>query len=283
MTINQYNGTHNLSTTTRGAAGIKYIAIHYVCGTTSKAGAARNVCDWFANSACAASCDFAVDDEQAWQYNPTPETRYTWQIGGNASSYSKDNSLAKSLLGVAKNSNSIGIEICNRKSASGDYYFTDEALATAAELCRYLMEKYHIAADHVIMHNMVTGKQCPIMWTKNEAALQGWYDFKTRLEDDDMTQAQTQALIDGATKTFTTQITALSGKVQTLEQENASLKKQLSALTTITGTGDNPSAWAKGFCQDAVKRGLFTGSDGDYGWQTAVTREQLATVLWRLE
>ena len=43
------------------------------------------------------------------------------------------------------------------------------------------MNLYNIKADHVIMHNMVTGKWCPQPWVKNEAALNGWYDFLRKL------------------------------------------------------------------------------------------------------
>lgn len=44
-----------------------------------------------------------------------------------------------------------------------------------------------------------------------------------------------------------------------------------------------PSAWAKEACQWAVARGLFVGDGkGNYHWQDAITREQMAAVLFRL-
>ena len=50
-----------------------------------------------------------------------------------------------------------------------------------------------------------------------------------------------------------------------------------------SGTGDNPSPWAKDATEWAKKLGLFAGDGaGNYGWQETVTREALAVVLCRL-
>lgn len=51
----------------------------------------------------------------------------------------------------------------------------------------------------------------------------------------------------------------------------------------LTGTGDKPSLYAQLACKWAQEKGLFYGDkNGNYGWQSAVTREQLAVILWRL-
>jgi N-acetylmuramoyl-L-alanine amidase CwlA len=50
----------------------------------------------------------------------------------------------------------------------------------------------------------------------------------------------------------------------------------------LTATGE-PSAWAKDACQWAIEKGLFQGDGGgEYHWQDPITREQIATVLYRL-
>lgn len=48
-----------------------------------------------------------------------------------------------------------------------------------------------------------------------------------------------------------------------------------------TGTGNNPSAWAKTACEWAIAQGIFAGDGkGNYDWGGNVTREMLAQVLY---
>lgn len=48
-------------------------------------------------------------------------------------------------------------------------------------------------------------------------------------------------------------------------------------------TEEKPSPWAEEACRWAVEAGLFHGDgEGNYDWQSPVTREQLAAVLYRL-
>lgn len=54
---------------------------------------------------------------------------------------------------------------------------------------------------------------------------------------------------------------------------------KLASLTDIAGTGDNPSDWAKNATDWARDAGIFAGSNGDFGWQKALTREQAAVIL----
>lgn len=49
-------------------------------------------------------------------------------------------------------------------------------------------------------------------------------------------------------------------------------------------TAKSPSAWAEEATSWAVEQGLFQGDgQGDYQWQSPVTREQLAVILHRLQ
>ncbi len=164
---------------------IEYIALHYTAGTTSKAGTALGVAKWFAsggNPSNPASSDFIVDDRDIVQYNNDIENRYAWCVGGTK--YSPTTSLGASLYGKATNKNTINIEICSNKvnkksllASDTDWYFTKAELDNTRELVKYLMKKYNIPIERVIMHHSVTGKPCPAMWTHNESELKGYYDF----------------------------------------------------------------------------------------------------------
>jgi len=98
-------------------------------------------------------------------------------------------SLGGKYYGIANNNNSISIELSsnktNKKSLDvndNDWYLTDATINNGVKLAAYLMHQYNIDMNHVIMHHMRTGKWCPQMWTKNEKALSGWYDFLKRLQ-----------------------------------------------------------------------------------------------------
>ena len=83
MKINQNPnfGKHN---TTVRIGGIKYIAIHYV-GATGDAKA--NVDYYNRPTTTNASADFFVGHKgDVWQYNPRPEARYCWAVGGGRQS-----------------------------------------------------------------------------------------------------------------------------------------------------------------------------------------------------
>ena len=171
---------------------IKYIALHYTAGTASKAGTALGTAKWFANGANPknpASSDFIVDDRDIVQYNKDIENYYAWCVDGTKYT-NPTTSLGASLYGIATNKNTISIEICsnkkNTKSLNAndtDWYFTDAELDNTRELVKYLMKKYNIPIERVIMHHTVTGKLCPAMWTHNETELKGYYDFLKSIDN----------------------------------------------------------------------------------------------------
>ena len=171
---------------------IKFIALHYTAGTTSKAGTAMSTAKWFANGANPknpASSDFLVDDVDVIQYNKDIENYYSWCVGGTKYT-NPTTSLGASLYGIATNKNTISIEICSNKrnpkslnANDKDWYFTDAELDNTRELVKYLMKKYNIPIERVIMHHTVTGKLCPAMWTHNEAELKGYYDFLKSIDN----------------------------------------------------------------------------------------------------
>lgn len=186
LNIIQHTSVHNL--TPAPGRKIEWIVLHYTAGVTSKAGTAKNTASWFMNQQCKASADYIVDDATIVQYNPAPQGYYSWAVGGKKYS-TLSTSLGAKYYGVAKNNNTINIEICSSKHNTSslqatdlDWYFTDAVLEQTIKLVQHLMLLYHIDIDHVIMHHMVTGKICPNPWSVKENALQGWYDFKERVQ-----------------------------------------------------------------------------------------------------
>lgn len=142
---------------------IKYIAIHYTAGISSRKGSARAVKSVFITHA--ASADFAVDDAEAVQFNPDLKNYYCWAVGDPKNKYSKGGTL----YSVAKNRNTVSIEICSNlaKGASAreanhrGWSFTDAELRNAAKLTKALMKKFNIPIDRVVRHYDVSGKVCP--------------------------------------------------------------------------------------------------------------------------
>lgn len=188
MSINiiKAGSTHN--TTYKKRRKIQWIILHYTAGASSKPGRALGCASNFAKSTREASADFICDDRDIVQYNIDLENRYTWAVGGKK--YPKNSTtLGAKYYGIAKNNNSISIEMCSNKKSTKtlnvtdtDWYFTDETINNAVLLTRYLMAKFNIDINHVIMHHMVTGKVCPQPWCLNEAYLINWYSFLNKIQ-----------------------------------------------------------------------------------------------------
>ena len=176
---------------------IKYIAIHYTAGASSKGGSAMGVRGVFLKRN--ASADFVVDDTTILQINPDPKNYYCWAVGDKKNPYSGGGRL----YGIATNKNTISIEICSNlqhgTSASTanheGWYYTDESLENAVKLVRYLMLKYSVPKSNVVRHYDISGKVCPgiIGWndsyiytidgkqTKEKSDSKKWDVFKGRI------------------------------------------------------------------------------------------------------
>lgn len=149
-------------------ARIKYIVIHYV----GALGGAKANCQYYAGQYIGASAHFFVGfDGEIWQAVEVEDI--AWHCG--AQSYKHAD---------CRNSNSIGIEMCVRKrntasmgATDKDWYFEDATVEAAAELTRYLMEKYNVPVSNVIRHYDVTGKICPNPYVYNATA-HTWEKFK---------------------------------------------------------------------------------------------------------
>ena len=150
---------------------IKYIVIHYV----GALGGAKENCQYYAGGNRNASAHYFVGfDGEIWQ--SVEDANIAWHCG--ASSYKH---------GECRNANSIGIELCVRKrntasmgATDKDWYFEDATVEAAAELTRYLMDKYNVPASNVIRHYDVTGKICPNPYVYNTTA-HTWDEFRKKI------------------------------------------------------------------------------------------------------
>lgn len=155
---------------------IKYIAVHYTAGASSKAGSAKAVRNVFnKKESRGASADFAVDDATIVQINPDLKNYYCWSVGDAKNKYSSGGRLYK----TATNKNTVSIEICSNlaKGANKDaanhagWTFTGAALDNARKLIRYLMKKYSVPKANVVRHYDVSGKLCPGVIGWNDEAV----------------------------------------------------------------------------------------------------------------
>lgn len=150
---------------------IKYIVIHYV----GALGGAEDNCRYYGGGNRNASAHYFVGfNGEVWQC--VEDANIAWHCG--ASSYKH---------AECRNANSIGIEMCVRKkntksmgATDKDWYFEDATVEAAAELTRYLMNKYGVPASHVIRHYDVTGKICPNPYVYNTSA-HTWDEFKRKI------------------------------------------------------------------------------------------------------
>lgn len=101
--------------------------------------------------------------------------------------YAAQEQLVGGVETLFKTSSDIGIEMCVRKkntksmgATDKDWYFEDATVEAAAELTRYLMNKYGVPASHVIRHYDVTGKICPNPYVYNTSA-HTWDEFKRKI------------------------------------------------------------------------------------------------------
>lgn len=158
----------NYTISPRGGTKIQWIVMHYFGGLST----ALECAGWFCNpSNNSGSADFCVDDDYIVQVNPDLNKYNTWHCGGGL-----QGSIRHSKYGICKNSNSIGIEMrpYNDRGAvsaaqNAGWYFHQKTVDNAVDLVKYLMSKYNIDADHVIMHADVTGKYCPAPWLDRPA------------------------------------------------------------------------------------------------------------------
>ncbi|HHD2752993.1 TPA: SH3 domain-containing protein [Clostridium perfringens] len=141
----------------------KYIVIHDTDNRQAGANAMANR-NYFANHPNAkASAHYIIDEGNIVQ--ALEDTWKGWHVGdGNNPNIN--------------NSTTIAIELCVNK---GNNF--DKTLEHGVELTKYLMEKYNIPAENVVMHRDASGKTCSRMMIEDRPSL--WPYFKNKISGGD--------------------------------------------------------------------------------------------------
>lgn len=172
MKINKYLTKTNYKKATNRK--IEYIVIHYVGAT----GGAYDNCKYFYSTYRGASAHYFVGHSgEIWQC--VEDANISWHCGALTYKHKK-----------CRNANSIGIEMCCKKSGS-TWYFEDKTVEATIELTKELMKKYNIPASNVIRHYDVTGKQCPMPYVKNNTK-HTWSAFINNLSTKSTTTTTTK-------------------------------------------------------------------------------------------
>lgn len=134
---------------------IKYIVIHY---TSNKNDTAEGNCKYFqrdlkAEGKNVASAHYFVDDKEIVQ--SVYDNYVAYSVGG-----AKWNNGGGRLYGVAKNANTLNIELCGNSERRA----SDKTIERALSLTRAKMREYNIPKERVIRHYDVNGKLCPLYW-----------------------------------------------------------------------------------------------------------------------
>lgn len=221
MEIHREYPCHRRNYQGRRARPVSFLVLHYVGAT----GGARNNAKYYGSTPyLGASAHYFVDHgpgAQVWE--SVPEDCVAWHCGRSDGKYKHP---------LCRNANSIGIEMCCHRRSDGSWYLDPETVSTAAVLSREIMARYHIPIEHVLRHYDVTGKMCPRPWVDDPAA---WEDFKSRLEEKDMTKDEVQALIDRAVGAVKPRAYTDMGQVPLWAQ---ALVERAQAAGVIKGDGD---------------------------------------------
>lgn len=212
LQINELLSLTNYNRANRGFDGVKYITVHY---TAEPGDTARGECQSFYSVYQAASAHFFVDGTSIWRC--VLDRDISWHCG--SSTYYHD---------FCRNTNSIGIEMCCRKSSTytlsaydDDWYFASGTVDNTAALVRQLMMQYGIPLENVVRHNDVSHKVCPAPYVNSFSA---WQSFLKRVD-----QGKTD--YQGS---YTARITADSVTVHSGPGAGYSIVKTLSKDTLVT-------------------------------------------------
>lgn len=237
----------------------KYIVVHYTTDLNSKSGKAMQNRDYFNTTTNQSSAHYIVDNEFVVQ--AVEDENKAWHCGTSG----------KYKHPEARNSNSIGIEMCSSnssgkaykdcKSTDKEWYFTPEVVKNTVELIVDLMQKYNISIDRVIRHYDVTGKTCPAPYVNDESE---WMVFKTKIlkEIEDRKKKEEK------------------------EMEKEIFKKLFDEMRKELQDNDC-SNYSKEAREWAVESGLIAGNgtkingEPNYMWGDFMTREQMITILHR--
>ena len=141
----------------RNTSQIKYIAIHF---TYNDGDTDENNGKYFKNNDVDSSAHYFVDSDSVTQ--SVPDNYIAWSVGGKKYSNCNVTGGGK-LYGIANNTNTLNIEICDDLK-NGVIYPSAKTIENTIELTKAKMKEYGIPAENVIRHFDVNGKPCPDYW-----------------------------------------------------------------------------------------------------------------------
>ena len=155
----------NINRTKRTDKKNEFIIIHYVGATST----AANNAQYFNSAYRGASATYFVDEHSVWQV--VEESDNAWHVGG-----------AKVYYNDARNSNSIGIEMCC-KWKNNHWIIEPETIENTIELTASIMQRLGWGVDdlnRIQRHFDTTHKVCPEPLVREPIK---WQEFLNRLEE----------------------------------------------------------------------------------------------------
>ena len=152
-----------------------YIVLHYVGAVST----ARNNGAYYGNTPnLGASAHFFVDEREIVSSVPL-----TMSAGHCGVDYSNGRAPYWHEDGIdSTNRRSIGVEMCCKRTAAGEWYIEPETVTRTVALVKWLMQEYNIPLDHVIRHYDVCWKRCPEPWVRDPKQ---WEAFRKRLTEEE--------------------------------------------------------------------------------------------------
>ena len=158
---------HETNTWSRQGLPFVFIVLHYVGAVST----ARNNGHYYGSTPnIGASAHFFVDEHEIVSSVPLTMSAGHCGVdysGGKAPFWSK-----------LTNKKSIGIEMCCKKTASGEWYIEPATVTRTVALVKWLMQEYDIPVENVIRHYDVCWKNCPAPWVEHP---EQWAQFKRRI------------------------------------------------------------------------------------------------------
>jgi N-acetylmuramoyl-L-alanine amidase len=144
---------------------VEYLVIHYTGNNGDTAAGNGN---YFSKPVTPpASANYFVDENEVVQTVKEGDT--AWHCGTSGAFKHP----------YCRNANSLGVEICSRKTKAGEYYFLSASAKRAAELAAELAIKHGIPPNKIVRHYDVTGKICPAPYIDNIV----WEGFLKMIQD----------------------------------------------------------------------------------------------------
>ncbi|MEE1061747.1 MAG: N-acetylmuramoyl-L-alanine amidase [Ruminococcus sp.] len=158
---------NNFREANRTVDDIDYIVIHY---TGNDGDSDENNGNYFKNNSVGASAHYFVDSDSVTR--SVADKNIAWHCGDDVY-YHK----------YCRNSNSIGIEICD-DNYNGSIYPSAKTIENTILLTQRLMEKYKIPKENVIRHWDVSHKICPAFWCGSTEKDKRWKsEFWNKLDN----------------------------------------------------------------------------------------------------